>query len=66
MDRHGLRSTSLSQAESHYRGRCAACGQPLTYRQEVVHLYGDAFHHACASNRPLHTESPQAGRGQGV
>jgi hypothetical protein len=64
MDRHGLRSTSLSQGESHYRGRCAACGQPLTYRLEVVHLYGDAFHLACASNQRLRTGSLPAGRAE--
>lgn len=53
MELHRLRPTSLSQAESRYAGRCAACGEPLTYQQQVVHLYGEAFHPTCAFYRPL-------------
>jgi hypothetical protein len=64
MNLHRLRPTSLPQAGSHHRGRCAACREPLSYRQEVVNLYGEAFHHECVFYRPRHNSSPQKGRGR--
>jgi hypothetical protein len=62
MELHRLRPTSLSHTGSRYRGRCAACGQPLRSRQQVVHLYGEAFHHGCAFYRSLRNRAPQDGR----
>jgi hypothetical protein len=47
MDLHRLRPISLSQAEGRHRGRCAACGELLGRRREVVNLYGEVFHDAC-------------------
>ena len=64
MNLHRLRPTSLAQAERRYRGRCAACGELLTYRQEVVNLYGEAFHHDCAFYRPHRDSAAHAGRGR--
>jgi hypothetical protein len=52
MNLHRLRPTSLAQAGSRYGGRCAACGELLTYRHEVVNIYGEPFHHGCAFYRP--------------
>jgi hypothetical protein len=52
MNLHRLGPASLPQAGSRYRGRCGACGKPLTYRQDVVNLYGEPFHVDCAFFRP--------------
>jgi hypothetical protein len=41
MELHRVRSISLSQAESRYRGSCTPCGQAIEYRQKLVHLCGD-------------------------
>jgi hypothetical protein len=64
MNLHRLRPTSLAQAGSRHRGRCAACGELLTYRQEVVNLYGEAFHHDCAFYRPHRNSAPRERRGR--
>jgi hypothetical protein len=64
MNLHRLQPTSLAQAGSRHRGRCAACGELLTYRHEVGNLYGEAFHHDCAFYRPHRNSSPDAGRGR--
>jgi hypothetical protein len=64
MNLHRLRPTSPSQAGRRYRGRCAACGELLTPRQEVVNLYGEAFHHDCAFYRPHRDTSAHEGRGR--
>jgi hypothetical protein len=61
---HRLGPTSPAQAGSRHRGRCAACGELLTYRLEVVNLYGEAFHHDCAFYRPHRQSSPHGGRGR--
>jgi hypothetical protein len=61
MNLHRLRPTSLAQAGSQYRGRCAECGELLTYRQEVVNLYGEAFHHDCAFHLPHRSSSLREG-----
>jgi hypothetical protein len=64
MNLHRLRPTSPPQAGSRYRGCCAACGELLTYRQDVVNLYGEAFHHDCAFYRPHRNSSLHADRGR--
>jgi hypothetical protein len=64
MNLHRLRPTSLPQAGSHHRGRRVACGGPLAYRQQVVNLYGEAFHHECVFYRPHRSSSPHKGRGR--
>jgi hypothetical protein len=63
MNLHRLRPTSLAQAETRHRGRCAACGELLAHRQEIVNLYGETFHHDCAFYRPHRDTSPLEGRG---
>jgi hypothetical protein len=64
MNLHRLRPTSLPHAGSRLRGRCAACGELLTPRQEVVNLYGEAFHHDCAFYRPHRNSSTHARSGR--
>ncbi len=51
MELHRLTPTSLSNAKSRYAGRCGACNARLEYQQQVVHLYGEAFHYDCAFYR---------------
>jgi hypothetical protein len=51
MDLHRLRPISLSPAETHLRGRCAACGELLGGRHQVANLYGEVFHDACVFYR---------------
>ena len=64
MNLHRLRPTSLPQAGSRHRGSWAACREPLGYRQQVVSLYGEAFHHECMFYRRHHNSSPHKGRGR--
>jgi hypothetical protein len=52
MELHRVRPTSLSPAGRRYRGRCAACGELIAGREELVHLYGEPFHYSCAFYRP--------------
>jgi hypothetical protein len=63
MNLHRLRPTSPARAGRRYRGRCAACGELLSYQREVVNLYGEAFHHDCAFYRSDRQSSVREGRG---
>jgi hypothetical protein len=51
MELHRLTPTSLAKARVASWGRCAACEKALKRNDEVVHLYGEAFHHDCAFYR---------------
>jgi hypothetical protein len=52
MELHRLTPTSL-HVKSRYAGRCGACERPIEYRERIVHLYGEAFHHDCAFYRTV-------------
>jgi hypothetical protein len=51
MKLHRLTPTSLVKSMSPYIGRCAACEQPMTGHEPIVHLYGQTFHRDCAFYR---------------
>jgi hypothetical protein len=53
VDLQGLKPASLPNAKGEHRGRCSACEKPLKRHDEVVHLYGEAFHFECAFYRPI-------------
>jgi hypothetical protein len=53
MELHRLRPATLPNGRSGYAGRCGACDQAITHGDEIVHLYGEAFHHGCAFYRHL-------------
>jgi hypothetical protein len=64
MELHRLTPTSISNAKSRYAGRCAACDQRLGYQDQVVHLYGEAFHYDCAFYRQSHGRAGRERRAQ--
>jgi hypothetical protein len=59
MELHRLKPTELSNPTRRYAGRCGACDRRIDYREEVVHLYGEAFHVDCAFYRRSWNERPR-------
>lgn len=57
MELHRLKPTSALNRTRRYAGRCGACDRRIDYHEQVVHLYGEAFHFDCAFYRQGRNET---------